>query len=440
VKTGAKFRYLPALFVWLAAAACVAWQTLFPGFIGIANNGDFGKVYAWLCLAPRPPETNFTFVQPEYLWSARHYWDSPYHSSESLLAWFATRLAGATHEGAVFDIRWLGGMHAVLCLAALAILLWSLRGRATLTILPALIFTGVCYTAYFNSFYMDAASLCGLLLMTSCGIALLVRERQQLALAAFTLAALLFVTSKAQHAVWAILPAALLLSRRRFAARACAVAILLAGGFMLATTDAAYRGQALFNVIFFRLAPAGADLATLGVQPAELRYRGMHAYMEGVPASDRAWAEAFGQRTGFARLLRWYAIHPATALRFLADTLREGAPEMRPENLSNFRQSQGQPPGARTTRFAFWSDLRTWLLERWPWHLPLWYAAFVVGCLRSHSRLKYLALGCALLGIGEFTAAALGDALDAGRHLFLFHAATDLTLCFASGALMLRLR
>jgi hypothetical protein len=36
------------------------------------------------------------------------------------------------------------------------------------------------------------------------------------------------------------------------------------------------------------------------------------------------------------------------------------------------------------------------------------------------------------LGLGEFALAALGDSLDAGRHLFLLHAATDLTICFAA--------
>ena len=40
------------------------------------------------------------------------------------------------------------------------------------------------------------------------------------------------------------------------------------------------------------------------------------------------------------------------------------------------------------------------------------------------------------MGAGEFAAAALGDALDAGRHLFLFQAATDVTVCFAAAWLL----
>src|SRR5258707_15841552 len=132
----------------------------------------------------------------------------------------------------------------------------------------------------------------------------------------------------------------------------------------------------MFNVIFFRLGPAGADLRELGVAPSELRYTGMHAYLEGVPASDRTWTEQFYARTGITRLLAWYLRHPALALRFVDETLRVGAPEMRPVNLSNFPRSAHRPPGALTTHFALWSDWRATLLRRWPWHLPLWYLVF----------------------------------------------------------------
>jgi hypothetical protein len=162
----------------------------------------------------------------------------------------------------------------------------------------------------------------------------------------------------------------------------------------------------------------------------------MHAYMPGVPAADRAWAEEFARRTGFARLLGWYAQHPGSTLGFLAETLKEGAPEMRPVNLGNFRAEDGRAPGAQTQRFAVWSNFRAWLLRRWPWHLPVWYVVFLAGCLASRSPLRWVAMGMAALGLGEFALAALGDSLDAGRHLFLFHAATDLTICFAAGWLI----
>ena len=192
----------------------------------------------------------------------------------------------------------------------------------------------------------------------------------------------------------------------------------------------------MFNVLFFRLGPAGTDLVPLGVAPEELRYRGMHAYMPGSPAADRTWAEQFGRRTGAARLLGWYARHPGDTIGLLAETLKDGAPEMRPVNLGNFRVEDGRAPGARTERFALWSGFRAWLLRRWPWHMAVWYVVFLAGCLAIRSPVRRVAMGMAALGLGEFAAAALGDSLDAGRHLFLFHAATDLTICFAAAWLL----
>ena len=391
----------------------LAVQVLLPGFIGIANNGDFGKVNGWLCLAPRGGEPPFIHFQADYVWSARNYWNSPYHSAESALAWLATRMARATYEGASFDIRWLGAIHSALCLAAFLILLTSLRNRgwrvqAASAALPLVAFTDVCYTAYLNSFYMDAAALCGLLLMTAA-------------------------------AVWMGLPAALLIAwgvqwnpRWRAVAWSAAGLVLLAGAGMLISTDGAYRGQAMYNILFFRLGPAGANLQSLGVRPEELRYSGTHSYMPGTPTSNAQWTEEFGRRTGFARLMGWYMRHPGSTLGFLSKTLTVGAPEIRQSNLGNFRAEEGRPPGARTERFAMWSNFRAWLLRRWPWHIPVWYVVFLAGCLAIRSPAGWVATGIAALGLGEFALAALGDSLDPGRHLFLFQAATDLTICFAA--------
>jgi hypothetical protein len=416
-----------------------------PGYIGIANNGDFGKVYGWLCLTPRGAETNFLYFQPDYIWSAQHYWNSPYHSSETALAWLATRAAGATKEGAGFDLRWLGAVHVALYLGALAILLAGARrwGEVAVSLAAVAIFTDVCYTAYLNSFYMDAGALCALLLMAASAVWIAGEERPSVGrLMLFAAAALLFVTSKAQHAVWMILPALFLVAcgvrtkALRGPAWGAAGMVLAAGLYILGTTDPAYRGQAMFNVVFYRLAPRGVDVTKLGVAPGELQYRGMHSYISGAPTADRTWTEGFYRRTGFARLVGWYARHPASTLGFLWETLSVGGPEMRPNNLSNYRIEDGRPPGTQTQRFAMWSNFRGELLRRWPWHIVVWYALFAGCCVANGSRTAWVGLGVATLAIGEFAAASLGDCLDASRHLFLFHAATDLTVCFAAGWLI----
>ncbi len=52
------------------------------------------------------------------------------------------------------------------------------------------------------------------------------------------------------------------------------------------------------------------------------------------------------------------------------------------------------------------------------------------------ARLGWIALGIAVLGIGEFCVAALADAVETHRHLFIFQTCTDLTICFAIAAVV----
>jgi hypothetical protein len=121
------------------------------------------------------------------------------------------------------------------------------------------------------------------------------------------------------------------------------------------------------------------------------------------------------------------------------DRLLWEAEIMRPNNLGNYRADSGRGPSERTHRFGLWSDMRSALFHIAPWYLPLWYVLFLAGCsiaiYRRRSlvsvRMAWLALGIAVLGAGEFIASNLADCLDMARHLFLFHACTDLTICLA---------
>ena len=168
-------RYWLAALLFTGFGGLLVWQLFLPGFIGIADTGDFARVTSWLCLAPIGARTDFTFFQPNYIWSARNFWESPYQSSETALGWLAVHLVGATHEGARFDIRWLSVLHVALCLAGFAALLAALRKQprgvqAVVAAVPLLLLTDVCYTAILNSFYMDAAAFSSLILMAGVAV------------------------------------------------------------------------------------------------------------------------------------------------------------------------------------------------------------------------------------------------------------------------------
>ena len=418
--------------LWIAFVVCggmLAVQLFVPPFIGLASNGDFPKVTGWLSLAPPEGWQHFLYFQSGYVRSPEAHWRSSFYSSELLLAWLATRFGGT-----VFDIRVLGAVHVGLYLGAFAILL----------------FTDVCYVSYLNSFYMDAAALCGLLLLTACAVRIaMTPEPGSAILLVYGFGAFLFAASKAQHALWA-LPPALFLGVFSFRWRVhrtlglvVAVGVLASGVCAVILADPVNRGQALYNQLFFRIGVGGpeakADLLELGVRPEELRWIGTHSYVPETPAANNEWLADFYSRIGHHRLLWWYARHPRRTAGILWDTLAYEAPRLRQGNLSNFRRADGHPPGAQTNRFAAWSNVRAAALDGSPWLLPAMYALFVAGAVetirasRSQAsvNLGWVALGLVVLALGEFTAAALADRLETGRHLFLFHVSTDLLICFA---------
>jgi len=438
-------------------AGILVWQLFLPGFIGIADSGDFPRVAGRLCLWPKATRVTFTYFQPDYVWSASRFWASPYHSSETVLGWLAIHLAGATHEGAHFDIRWLGAVHVVICLAGFAAFLAANRkhskaAQVIIGAIPLLLLTDVCYAALLNSFYMDAAAFCGVVLMAGAAIWISAASAPRMGqLAIFFVAALLFVTSKTQHAIWFFFPAVFLavsgfrlrLGGLKLASLGMAAMVACAGVYMIQSADQAYKGQAMFNLLFSRIGSEGAaampDLLTLGVQPDEARYLRTNSYTPGSPMRSPQFAEEFYNRTGFPKLLNWYWRHPAKTFRLVRKSLLWEEQIMRPNNLGNFRIEDGYGPRARTDAFCVWSDMRSGLFHLAPWYFPLWYVLFTGGCVMvaarrrspASGRLAWLALGIAALGAAEFLVSNLADCLDMARHLLMFHACTDLTICFA---------
>jgi hypothetical protein len=436
------FWHEPALLV-ICAAILIAQLFLSP-FIGLADNGDFAKIAGRLSLGPRDGPANFIYFVADYVRSPSYYWKSETLSTELPLAWLATLPAKQDN----FDIRRLGAIHCVLLLGAFYVLARSLRPlpiapRLVIGAVAIFIFTDVNYAAYFNSFYTDAVALLALLLMTALAVHIAVTGMRNGNAILFCLAAVLFIGSKPPHAIWGFLPAGFiaLVGRRRAIPLACV--LLAASAVMLWFSPRGYTAEPLFTLVFSKLARQGPApqevLAELGLPQEDLAFIGMHAFMAQAPVLDPKWRAEFTRQTSYSAVLQWYLRHPAPTLKILDETLMVEAPQMRARNLSNYRRQDGHPPGARTDRFALWSDFRSALLRKWPHHMLAWYLLVIGGSIwivvarRSavQVRLGWITLGIAALGIGEFCVAGLADAAETYRHLFIFHACTDLTVCLA---------
>lgn len=433
-------------------AALLAWQLFLPGFVGMADNGDFGKLAGPFCLGTADTAaTDWVFFQPEYLRGSRFCYDPHLPMSEKAFVWAASAVEQHLGDPLRFDIRWLGALHALVFLLFYYAVLRLLRpldfvARLIGSLAALWIFADIGTTAYFNSFLSDTAALLGGLAAIALAVTLIARKQPgPVLLVAFTAASLLATLSKGQHAFFGVLPAlvALLSGRRaqgwrmRAVAYGSAALLLAATFYMLAATPKWYQGLSRFSLIFTKLtrdpATRAGDLRELGLEAADARYAGMNAFMPGIPIEDAAWRERFYQSASFGRILRFYARHPGRALAILQSDLRDEAWQRRPYSLSNYRKEAGFPIGTLAGRFSSWGFLRMRLFRWWPAHVLLWYALLLPGALLFALRekeplrrsLAWAVVGVSILAAGEFGLASLTDAVQTSRHLFLFHIWTD---------------
>ena len=444
----------------LVCSSLVALQVFIPPYIGMADNGDFPKITGRLWLGPTDPDHFFKYFNADYVRSSRYHWVSPVRSSELWPATLASYLSHTEKEGEVFNIRWLGAVHAIIFLAVFYLFLLAARPMGVwpafiLGSVGICIFTDVLYVAYFNSFYSDTAALLGLLGSTVLAVLIITRGPNLLLLIAFSVFAILLIASKSQHALWGFLPALFVLAASKQQKLVLARAIgfgmgtLLLGTsfFVVKTTPADYQGQALFDLIFFKLAKnspdAAQDLRDLGLSRRELPYVGMHAYREDSPAQDAKWLQSFCQRTSYSKVVRLYLRQPSRTLKLLREDLETKAPYTR-NAYANFRRQDARKPRQVAERFALWSNIRSRLFFFWPEHILVWYlllGAGVIAILRKHPseslvNMASLTISLAVAAAIEFGVSSLADAVETSRHLLLFHALTDLTVLLALTALL----
>jgi len=172
----------PSTGFWLVlCAGILAWKLFLPGFIGMADNGDFGKVAGPLCLASGEPEPE-NFFHCLYVRSKANCFNAHVPTSELAIAWLASSAERTRGDPARFDIRWLGAIHVFLFLAFYYSVLTLLRplggiARFTLSLLSLWIFADIGLLAYFNSFYTDTAAALGGLAAAVLAVHLLASKR-----------------------------------------------------------------------------------------------------------------------------------------------------------------------------------------------------------------------------------------------------------------------
>ena len=443
-----------------AAAGILASQLFVQPAVGLADNGDYERIMGYAGFQHTtavPAERYYVFFRTRYAIAPAGWFRGGYHSSETLLALAARSAHLLFGGGGVFDIRTLGAIHAALFLLAVGGILRACRGLALSTqlVVAALLvffFTDVGYAAPFNSFYSQTASLIFLLL--TCAAAAEGVRRGGLdggPLLAYFAAALLFTASKPQEA-----PSALILAaygvrlaapapRRAWRSSAAVFAVLLcAFGVWYAsrsprTLRAATMYQIVFDDLLARSPDPKSDAAALDLDPAWMRLAGTNAYAPDSPLLDPGFQQRLLERTGYRRILGFYALHPGR----LADRIEragEHAWSLRPR-LGNFERSPGHPGFALSDRFSLWSRIRA-LLGAFPMSaMALLVAANAVAALGTRREASDRGrlfrdgiLALAVLSVLSFAVVALAQApADESRSLYSHHAECDLLLIADAG-------
>ena len=152
-----------------AVALLVFYPLMKPPILGLADNGDFGRIsLEWELQSP--PADEYHYAPRLFERVEGHGWTSGFWSSEYVLARTAMALDDVAFErGPRFDIRALGMVHGLLFLAAFAVLFplclrLSPARAAMVAAAMILVLCDFSATSYLNTFYMDApAFVCALL-------------------------------------------------------------------------------------------------------------------------------------------------------------------------------------------------------------------------------------------------------------------------------------
>lgn len=402
----------------LLIAGLLGFVLFAPPQVGMANNGDFGKLSLRYKLWA-PHELEFVHAADTYQIRDDKQWDSGFRSTEDIFLTIATKL---NPSAKTFDMRWIGLLHGAVYLGAFLLLMPLLKSWWRFG-LVALFFADVWHLAYFESFYMDTPAQLGLFLAAAAAL-----RRNWLL---FLVGALLLVFSKAQHYPLAIPFAALLAWRGGVRMWLPAAGLVAGAAYAFAHIPDDYMPITSFNMVFYKLLPISPqpdkDIYELGFNESFKKYIGTHTYSKGNLMDDLQFRKEVGWRAPTSKVAKFMLTHPRMIWEITIDHLGQ-AGYTRVENLGNYDPSSGHPAGAHSYTMSAWSSLRRFLYgDRGLLYLLVWVALLIALIARAGAyRAEAIALAAA--SIIAYGVGGLGDGLEVTRHLYLFNIMVDMAL------------
>ncbi|MFC5406741.1 hypothetical protein [Cohnella soli] len=455
-------RVLVAWVTGVMAVALIISLIMLPPIVGMADNGDFGRVFASTGIMPLHPNDSRDMLYFRYAYQSFGYGDfgiGSYVSTHVLLVALAGFI-GRIIDVHVFDIRVLGALYTILFVWAVTLFVRRApkadSRRASLFVAIVLaasllfVFADIGYLAYFQSFFGEPYALVGMLLMVAAAIAIATTDQPSRKLLwLFITAALAVATSKIQNAplgvVFALLAWRMAGLRaddgvwKRHARVGAAILVLVSAVMLIAAPDR-LRHTNLYQSIFFGVLKdsphVSEDMKELGIPEKYAVLAGTNYFQSdtAIPQKDPILRAEVLEKLGPKDVALYYARHPSRFMQKL-DRAAANAMFIRPSYLGNFDPSAGKPPGALTHTYSTWS---AWKVTHMPTKAAAYIGLFAVyvaalAVVWGTTASRRIRLGAetlavvALAGAFSFVIPLIGDGeADLGKHLFMFNVAFDM--------------
>jgi hypothetical protein len=372
----ARQRRSATLLAVLALAAILIHQLIVPPIVGLADNGDYSRLWNRFGIHSTLPEGEaryFAYVVRDWRVDPSKTWDTGFDSPDVYLLHAAMLANPLFAVPGHFDLRSLALVRIALFLMAAALLVRAAchAGRwpaAAAFVVLAVVFADVGYVSYFNSGYAEPSSFLFTLFTIAFFATLVARVPPSYAgLAGFFASIALLTWSKPQNILVAI-PLALfalrlVVLRGSLAWKAAVVtgtvAVVAAAVHMRATPLPLWYQQqvrhiAVFNVILPSSPDPRADLHELGLPESLASLSGHYPWSTEVARRHAELEAVFHPAIDEAKIARFLLLRPGR-IRHLLGLAAPQAWWVR-SGLGNFEAASGRPPGARATAYAWRSD------------------------------------------------------------------------------------
>jgi hypothetical protein len=316
----------------LLALICV--QLFVPPVTGLANNGDFERLMSSVGLSY---DENVPYEEKYFKYINLKFNLDPdnskldYMSSEILLLYLAIFLNRWFSEDGLFDLRYLGAVHALFYVAASIYLIHLISklikpgiGRHILLIILVVFLSDVALVSYFNSFYSESATLISLLYL----VVFFFRLYQQQKLdwkdiVIFYFVSIMLISAKVQNCVLVVLLAIIgirlffLMERKKLTIFLCTFAtlsLILVSALVYSSSPDYIKRFNIFNSVFYGIAKdsptAEEHLKKLGLGEDYHPYIGLTIFDERSPKNNEQVMNDFVSKVSHGDVIRFYLTNP----------------------------------------------------------------------------------------------------------------------------------